>query len=271
MKFAIVVGKDNSKAEELSKKIKDYLGSKDYEVVDEVEKAEIAIVLGGDGTLIHTACSYAESGVPFVGINAGTLGFLTAEEAGDWQKVVDKLIDGDYVTSERMTLEAGIVARDQRSVTSHRAVNEIVIKGMYRVVSLEIHVNGQKFLTSIGDGVILATPTGSTAYSLSAGGPIVDPDVDSILVTPINTVGLPTPCVVLSPEDKLEIKLVYGSDVSMVIDGQQHMEIVMGQSVKVEKGKHKVKLVYFDKHHFLQALNAKFGLALRQAQGKQAG
>lgn len=257
MKIAIVVGKENQKAEDLSAKIKEYISSKGHEVVDYVEGAQIAIVLGGDGTLIHTACSNVEPGVPFVGINAGTLGFLTAEEAGDWQKAVEKLIGGDYVISERMILEASI------GEVSHRAVNEIVIKGMYRVVNLEIHVNGQKFLTSVGDGVIIATPTGSTAYSLSAGGPIVDPDVDSILVTPINTVGLPTPSVVLSPEDKLEIKLVYGDDVSLIIDGQEHVGISQSQSVRVESGKKRIKLVYFDKHHFLQALNAKFGLANR--------
>ena len=138
---------------------------------------------------------------------------------------------------------------------------------MYRVVDLDIHVDGQKFLSIVGDGVIIATQTGSTAYSLSAGGPIVDPAVDCFLITPINAVGLPIPSIALSGNDVLDIKIKDGDDISLVVDGQEHMKISQSQSIKVERGKYRVKLVYLDKHHFLKALNAKFGLALRQSSG----
>src|SRR3989344_4750280 len=125
--------------------------------------------------------------------------------------------------------------------------------------------DGQEFLEVVGDGVIVATQTGSTAYSLSSGGAIVDPAVDCFLITPINPIGLPIPSVALSPESEIEVKVHKGDDVSLIIDGKEHTKIVMGQSVKVEKGKYRVKFGYFDQRHFLKALNAKFGLSGRIA------
>lgn len=279
MKFGLVVAKDIKKAPELAKKVKEFLVTRGHKVLEEknLKGADVVVTLGGDGTLIHVACEYVELGVPFVGINAGTLGFLTAAEENGWQEALEKLIKGDYVISERMTLEAEIVSgawllvagrkkpgtRNQELGASFRALNEIVIKGMYRVVDLEILVDGEKFLGIVGDGVIVATQTGSTAYSLSAGGPIVDPEVDCFLITPINAVGLPIPSIALSPNDTVEIKLKEGDDVSLIIDGQEHTRISQSQSVKVGRGEYRVKFAYFDKHHFLKSLNAKFGLALR--------
>ncbi|HSX18943.1 MAG TPA: NAD(+)/NADH kinase [Candidatus Saccharimonadales bacterium] len=258
MKVKIVVGNNNKVAEDLASKIHNYLLSKKQEIVEKVEDADMVITLGGDGTLIHTACEYAALDVPFVGINAGTLGFLTAEEGDDWQKAVDLLIAGKYTVSERMTVEASVAKGD-----SFQAVNEVVVKGLYRVVKLEILVNGQKLLNTSGDGVIVATQTGSTAYSLSAGGPIVDPGLDCLLITPVNAHGLPIPSMVLSPNDEIDIKISSGENISLIIDGQEHTKVSQSQSVKVKRGKNKVKLVYFGEHHFLKALNAKFGLGGR--------
>lgn len=271
MKFGIVAS-DVEKARALSKKIAKFLGSHGHEVIEKLQGSEIILVLGGDGTLIHAACECAGFNVPFFGINVGTLGFLTAAEADDWQDAIDKLISGKYFISERMTLAASVATQNKRHLprrqagetrNTYRAVNEVVVKGMYRVVDLEILNNGQKFLRVVGDGVILATQTGSTAYSLSAGGPIVDPHLDCILVTPINAVGLPIPSVVISQDDVVDIKILEGDDVSLIIDGQEHLKVTGGYRVKVVKGKNRVKFGYFDKHHFLKALNAKFGLASR--------
>jgi NAD+ kinase len=258
MNFYIVTSPKNEKSRVISRKIEGYLLKKGQKVVGKVTDADFAITLGGDGTLIHSACEWAQARVPFVGINVGTLGFLTAFEANEWQKAVDFLISGKYIVSERMIVEARIGEGE-----TYRAVNEFVIKGKYRVVKLDILVNDQRFLTSSGDGVIIATQTGSTAYSLSAGGPIVDPGLDCLLITPVNAHGLPIPSVVISPEDKIEVRLIDGEDVSLVIDGQEHVNVIKGQSVKVSKGEHRVKLIYFDKNHFLKALNGKFGLAQR--------
>ncbi len=267
MKFGIISSKDIKKAQELSQKVKVFLGEKNQEVVDDLSQAEMIVTLGGDGTLLHSACEHIGFGVPFVGINVGTLGFLTAAEADEWQEAMGKIIDGKYFVSERMTIEASIEANSKLQIpnSKFRALNEIVVKGMYRVVNLEIRVNGQKFLNTSGDGVIVATQTGSTAYSLSAGGPIVDPEVDSLLITPVNAHGLPIPSVVLSPNDEILIKVVEGNDVSLIIDGQEHEEVKMGDEIIILRGKHRVKLAYLEKDQFLKSLNAKFGLASRLA------
>lgn len=278
MKFGIVVGKDNKKAKDLGVKIEDFLWEKGQEAVTEGFKgADFIVTLGGDGTLIHAACANLELEIPVVGINLGKLGFLTACEAEDWQEAVQKLIDGKYFVSERMTLEAEVVSgselrvtgkpetSNQKPATSNvfRAVNEVVIKGLYRVVDLEVTVKRQKFLEASGDGVIVATQTGSTAYSLSAGGPIVDPDLDCFVLTPVNAHGLPVPSVILSPNDEIEISIRDGENVSLIIDGQEHTKVEVGSVVKVNKGKHRVKLIYFEENHIIKSLNAKFGLADR--------
>lgn len=260
MKIGIISAKDIKKAGEIASNIKKFLSDSGHEVLEaDLKGAEIVITLGGDGTLLHEACKHIELWVPFVGVNVGTLGFLTAAEADEWQEAMEKIIKNQYFVSERMTIEASVGS------DSYRALNEIVIKGMYRVVNLEITVNGQKFLNTSGDGVIVATQTGSTAYSLSAGGPIVDPELDSILITPVNAHGLPVPSVVLSPEDEVAVEVIKGNDISLIIDGQEHVEVKAGDEIKISKGKHRVKLAYFDKHQFLKSLNAKFGLASRLA------
>ena len=266
MKFGIVVAKDNLQAKHLAGSITKYLKSKGHAVLDKVlTKSDLVLTLGGDGTLLHAACENVELGVPHVGINVGTLGFLTAAEIDDWQEAINELIKGKYVISERMTLETVLEqgTRHQALGTRYRALNDVVVKGRYRVIKLEINVNGQKFLEVVGDGVIVATQTGSTAYSLSSGGAIVDPAVDCFLITPINPIGLPIPSVVLSPGSEIEIKVQKGDDVSLIIDGQEHTKVLESHRVKVKRGKYRVKFGYFDKHHFLRALNAKFGLGVR--------
>lgn len=265
----------NKKGQELFGNIKKYLASKSIGLVPP-EQADFIVTLGGDGTLIHTACKYADLNIPFLGINSGNLGFLTAVEAEDWKKATDNLISGKIFISERITLEARVLKRHPRGVQSNddahpggepgylfRAVNEVVIKSQFRVVNLEIKVSGEDFLKVTGDGVIIATQTGSTAYSLSAGGSIVDSDLNCLVVTPINPIGLPIPSVVLSPSERIEVNVVGGGDVSLILDGQEHSKLGPNSKVVISSSPDKVKFVYFDKKHFLKSLNAKFGLASR--------
>ena len=266
MKFGIAVGKDNKKAQDLSSEIEGFLKENGHEVVfANFNGVDFIVALGGDGTLIHAACANVELNVPVVGINLGNLGFLTACEAHEWKEAIGNLLDRKYFVSERMTLDASIEKQEtgNKQQETFRAVNEVVIKGMYRVVDLEVTVKNRKFLQASGDGVIIATQTGSTAYSLSAGGPIVDPDLDCFVLTPVNAHGLPVPSVVLAPGDEIEIKVKVGENVSLIIDGQEHSKVEEGAVVRVKRGKHRVRFVYFDEHHFIKALNAKFGLADR--------
>jgi NAD+ kinase len=277
VKFGIVYKKDESflrsssfgelrtpglkKARDLASEIEEFASKKGHEVLDEksLAKADVIISLGGDGTLIHEACELVELGVPLVGVNTGNLGFLTAVEASDWRQAVEKLAKGEYFVSERITLDAKI----ENGKDVFRAVNEVAIKSFYRVVDLEINVGSDRLLRLQGDGVIISTQTGSTAYSLSAGGPIVDPSLDCILITPINPIGLPIPSLVIAPENEIEIKVLKGDDVSLVLDGQEHTKVTAGQMINISRGKHRIKFAYFDKQHFLKSLNAKFGLSSR--------
>lgn len=260
MKIGIVYKSESKKAQELFFQIKDYLKTKGHELVGEkkLKEAKYIISLGGDGTLIHKACEHTHFKIPFIGINTGNLGFLTASDAGDWKTAVDHLISGKEVfVSERMMLDIK-VGKD-----IFRAVNEAVVKGLYRIVDLKLTVNSEPFLKVLGDGVIISTQTGSTAYSLSSGGPIIDPEVDCLLITPVNPTGLPIPSVVLSPKDEITIKVIGGSDISLVVDGQVHTKLEVGQELFFKRGLHNVMLGYFEKEQFLKALNAKFGLASR--------
>lgn len=259
MKIGIVLKEGNQKTKDLVSVVEKYLQDKNVEVVgeDKLEGADFILTFGGDGTLIHSACEYVHFGATFVGINTGNLGFLTAVDAVDWRKAVDVILADKIFVSDRMMLDVKVDGK------SFRGVNEAVIKGLYRVVSLKVGVNGEEFLKIMGDGVIVATQTGSTAYSLSAGGPIVDPELDSFLITPTNPIGLPIPSAVMNASNLVEIEVVKGEDVSLIIDGQEHTKVTTAQVIKISKAAERLKLGYLSRNHFIKALNMKFGLATR--------
>ena len=261
VKFGIVVKKGHKRGEVLISKVKPYLKSKGHEVLEEKDfkSADYILTFGGDGTLIHTACEYIKLGIPLVGINTGNLGFLTAIESNQWEKAIENLLSNKVFLSERITIEAQVSG----SKEIFRAINEAAIKSYFRMSELEILIDDGRFLKVLGDGVIIATQTGSTAYSLSSGGPIVDSALDCLLVTPINPIGLPIPSVVLAPQKNISVKVIKGDDVSLIIDGQEHTKLKQGDEVALRQGKFKVKFAYFDKSHLFRALNAKFGLSGR--------
>ncbi len=259
MKFGIVFKEDNEKAKKLSEKISDFLRLKKHEAArqDNLKGSDYILAIGGDGTLIHKACEFAHLQIPFVGLNVGRLGFLTTAEGKDWKEAIEKLLEGKVFLSERISISANVNGMD------YLAVNEIVIKGVYRVIDLDIEIDGENFMRIAGDGVIIATQTGSTAYSLSSGGPIVEPELNCFLVTPINPIGLPIPSVIVAPDDQIKVSLDEGEDVSFIVDGQEHTKLSIGQKILIKKGQFKIKFAYFDKHHFIRALNVKFGLSGR--------
>lgn len=259
MKIAVVYKEDNQKARAIASDIKNFTLGKGCELLDEknIKDADYIVVLGGDGTLIHNAAKYCEIEIPIIGINTGNVGFLTAAEASDWKVALEKIISGKVCISQRIYLKISVGEK------VFNAVNEAVIKGLLRVIDLDVVVDGEEFLRIVGDGVIVATQTGSTAYSLSAGGPIVDAELDSLIVTPINPIGLPIPSAVLSSDDEIVVKVVSGEDVSLIVDGQHIEKIAQGARIKIRKSEKKIKLGYFSKHHFLNNLNTKFGLSSR--------
>src|SRR3990167_7317168 len=159
MKFGIVVKKGHKRGEELVSKARPYLKSKGHEVLDEKDfkDADYILTFGGDGTLIHAACDYIELGIPLVGIITGNLGFLTAQDADRWQDAIKNLVSGKVFLSERITIEAQVSG----SKEIFRAINEAAVKSYFRMSELEILIDDGRFLKVLGDGVIVATQTGS--------------------------------------------------------------------------------------------------------------
>lgn len=223
------------------------------------ENIECAIVIGGDGSLIEVARYFWEKDIPILGINMGTLGYLTEVEVGHLEESIEHLISGDIILEDRMML-VGITEDGQKN----SALNDIVMsrKIGLRVIRFNLYVNGELLNTYEADGVIVGTPTGSTAYNLSAGGPIVEPTAKLILITPICSHALNTSSIILSPEDEVEIEICEGrtekeQEVLISFDGADTIVLKTGDRVKIKKSSKVTRLVRLNSVSFLEMLRRK--------------
>lgn len=223
---------------------------------------ECVIVLGGDGTLIQAARALSETGVLLFGINIGTLGYLMEVDLEQAYPSIDKLIADDYITENRMILQ-GEVYRNGKIIYSDRAVNDIVLNrlGSLRIINFEIYVNDEYLITYPADGLIIATPTGSTAYNLSAGGPIVRPQTESIVMTPVCPHVLNKSSVIFGGEDILEIRLnapkTKVEERVVTFDGSEYINLITGDRIVIKKSSLSAKIARIEKHNFLQVLRSK--------------
>lgn len=227
------------------------------------DKTECVIVLGGDGTLLQAAADLVEMEIPFLGINLGTLGFLAEVGVSEAASALDRLIRDEYEIENRMMLygtgPAGTSRQDEA-----RALNDIVItrKGSLQIVNFNIYVNGQFLHRYHADGVIVATPTGSTGYSLSAGGPIVEPRANLILVSPICPHSMQSRSIVLSPEDRVMIELEAGhgeegQQVEAIFDGSHKIALRAGDRVEIKKSRKTTGIIKLSRMSFVEALHQK--------------
>ena len=217
------------------------------------------IVLGGDGTLLSVARRVDDLEIPILGINLGQLGFLSEVERQDMYPCFDKLVKGEYRIEERMMLEAQVI-REGQVLHISRALNDVVVnKGpLARIITLDAYIDGQYFSTFRGDGLIIATPTGSTAYSLSAGGPIVSPEVEMILLTPICAHTLYSRPLIISPSQQITIVLKPRFDeVAVTVDGQQGFRLKAGDEVVVSRSACRTRLVKVRGRHFFEVIRDK--------------
>jgi NAD+ kinase len=208
-------------------------------------KADLLVVLGGDGTLIHGARILAGRAVPILGINLGHLGFLTEFKVSEAVDALGRVFAGNVRIESRMKLECRLF-RDGQQIMIDEVLNDVVINksGVAKISSHETWLDGTLITTYLADGVILATPTGSTAYSLSAGGPIVHPSIDAVIVTPICPHSL-TQRPIVVPGDQL-VKMVFtgeSSEVYLTIDGQVGQPLKTGDYIEVQKSVNRVLLV----------------------------
>lgn len=223
------------------------------------ERAEMVFVLGGDGTMLGVARQLAGNNIPLLGINVGNLGFLSEAEPDDLSQAVDRIIKGDYNIERRMMLDIEWI-RDEEIIEKGIAFNDVgIAKGSFsRMVQCNVRMNGMPIGSYLGDGVIISTPTGSTAYSLSCGGPIVYPEIQALLVTPICPHTLTSRPLVLPAESILEVMVEANHhDLGLTIDGQVGFGLKSGDMVKIRKSNNYTYLVKWGERSFFEVVEKK--------------
>lgn len=220
------------------------------------EKIQFLIVMGGDGTILRISHQYAHLNAPILGINLGHLGFMADVPAADILPSLSDILKGNYTIDHRLAIEGTVQNKKMR------AVNDIVIHraSNYSLVELSIHVDGVYVNTFLSDGIVIATPNGSTAYSLAAGGPILSPLLDAVVITPICPHTISNRPIVLTAENQIEIKYLSPYDpVEVRSDGLEAHFLSTGDTLRVTKSAQPFKLVNLSRHEYFSTLRTKLG------------
>jgi len=224
---------------------------------------ELALVIGGDGTILRAAEVTHESGTPLLGVNLGHVGFLAEAESDDVESTIDAIVRKKYSVEERLTIDV-LVYRDKELVSSTWALNEASVEKAARERMLEVvvEIDGRPLSRWGCDGVVCATPTGSTAYNFSAGGPIVWPGVEALLMVPISAHALFARPMVVSPSSVLAVEVIARTDGAGVLwcDGRRTVELPPGARIEVRRGRSPVRLARLHHAPFTDRLVAKFDL-----------
>lgn len=238
-----------------------HVAGNDYPVLTLEEigaRAQLAIVLGGDGTMLNIARTLAPHKVPLVGINQGRLGFLTDISTEIMLETIGAMLDGQYVTEERMLLSAEVVSGETK-VFSALALNDVVVhrgvKGS--MIEFEVRVDGQYVYTQRSDGLIVATPTGSTAYALSAGGPILHPGLNLIALVPVCPHALSNRPIVLGADSTVEILMHRTADARAHFDSHSHFDLRENDNVIVRRAPYGIRLLHPVGHSYFHMLREK--------------
>lgn len=222
------------------------------------QKADLAIVMGGDGTMLSVARALKESNIPLVGINRGHFGFLTDLRAEEMLQAIDAILAGKYQTESRMMLNASVMRNDKVILQNH-AFNDIVLKSGLRLIELEVNID-KKFVHKLrADGMIISTPTGTTAYSLSAGGPILHPDLEAIALVPICPHALSNRPLAVSSAANIEVTVVQIDQAQISFDGQSQLALALGDRIKIRRSKESesVTLLHPEEYCYYEMLRNK--------------
>lgn len=233
--------------------------------VDAASKFDCIIALGGDGTILKVSRDLRHLNIPIVGVNLGTLGFLTEIEPEQILPVIDRLMADDYEIEARMNLYGSIYkAGEGKSLLQDVALNDIVVSraGFSRIIGLKVYVNGKVMDIFEADGIIVSTPTGSTGYNLSAGGPIVSPETNIIIVTPISPHSLTAKSMVFSSEDEVVIEVLkmrkaQEEEAIVSFDGQQGTQLSAGDKIVIHKAEAVTNMVKLFDVNFVEVLREK--------------
>lgn len=279
--FCIITNKDKDKGFATTKLIREFLldNGRNCRVGEQCTQSDIeelvrdtawidkstecVIVLGGDGTIIRAATDLYEKQIPILGINLGTLGFLAEIEKQDIIPALTCILENKYVVKERMMVETTVVRNNEEIYTDH-ALNDVVIgrNGFSRIISISVFVNNILVDTYHGDGVIIATPTGSTGYSMSAGGPIAAPDSDIIIITPICSHSMSSRSILVSSNDEVRVtidksKKSQKEEAIATVDGRMALQLNTGDSIFIKKAVNKAKLIKINQKSFYELLRNK--------------
>lgn len=226
----------------------------------ELPNAEMVICFGGDGTILHMAKAATRKGIPILGVNIGTMGFMAELEITELDSLV-KIAQGEYTLDNRMMMDVTI-QRDRDIIFHDICLNDVVVtKGaVARIVHLAVKCDGAQAMECGGDGVIVSTPTGSTAYSYSAGGPVVEPEARNIIITPICAHEVGSRSIVASDKRVITVEMVHNArrNAYLSVDGGRAVRLNMGDVVTIKKSHLETKLVRLKDRSFFDVVNAKF-------------
>lgn len=245
------------------------IGHDGVEVVEPTDDAaadcELVVVIGGDGTILRAAELTREVGTPLLGVNLGHVGFLAEAESDDVEITIDAIVHRRYTSEERMTIDVSVF-RGKELVTTNWALNEASVEkaARQRMLEVVVEVDGRPLSRWGCDGVVCATPTGSTAYNFSAGGPVVWPGVEALLMVPISAHALFARPMVVAPTSMLAVEVLAQTQGAGVLwcDGRRTVELPPGARIEVRRGQHAVHLVRLHQAPFTDRLVAKFGLSV---------
>src|SRR3954454_181202 len=266
-RVGLIAARSKAEAQGLSASVARALDAAGAEVISEENLAsaehgsvDAIVVLGGDGLMIRAANSYPE--IPLLGINFGNVGFLALIERRDWPRAIDALLAGAYSVQQGSTLQATLI-REGSSVPQGWAINDVVVRSGMRMVDIEIYIDGHYVNTYPGDGMIVATPHGSTAYCMAAGGPILTAGVLGFAIVPISCHSpIRTPFVV--PEESIiEMVVVNNHESLLIIDGRELDRLQQWDVVRVESGEESFRLVTLGNTNFYEAFRTKFNFRIR--------
>jgi len=223
------------------------------------EKVDACIVLGGDGTILRAAEPCARLHIPVMGINLGRIGFMTEIEVEEMEKAVDKLLTGDYRVEERMMMQIKVCKNDGKCSVYYAMNDAVISKPDSRMVAVELYREEEKINAYMADGIIIASPTGSTGYSLSAGGPVADPAMELFIATPICAHLLSSRAAILPANKLVRVKISEAGNQKAIVtvDGQIKENIACGEHIEIEKAKDKVMLIKMGTQSFYDILTDK--------------
>jgi NAD+ kinase len=220
------------------------------------KQVDIAIVVGGDGTMLGVARTLVDSGIPLIGVNQGRFGFLADLNIDSMFDSIDNILDGLYIQDDRMLIET-IVIRNNKTIYESFALNDIVIRSGLRLIELEVMIDDSFVHTQRSDGLIVSTPTGTTAYALSAGGPILHPNLDAITIVPISPHTLSNRPIAVSADSEILIKIINMDEAYASIDGQIQIPLDIKDTIRIRKAKQSISILHPKDYCYFEMLRNK--------------